>query len=403
MEVLRTPDERFDDLKEYPFEPHYTNIKTHDGTTLRIHHIDEGPKDGPILLAMHGQPVWSYLYARMIPFLVKAGIRVIAPDLPGYGKSDKPAAREDYSYQNQVDWMGEWLKENNFLNLTFFGQDWGGLIGLRMVAQDPDRFIKVSMGNTGLPYNPDVPQEVIEKVKEFRASNLKLTPMSMQKEVMQMDGKNLSKESSPTFHPSLKFMYWQKFCWDTENLPVGFINSTMMEKRSKISMIGQYLFENLGFHLDIKTIIKISGSNGSGKTTFLKNIAGILKNYEGNIYFKDKNIKDTSFPNIFYTGHRNGFKNNLTIKENLNNDLRARDLNLNNVKKYFSSFGCDISFSSLLGNYSEGQKKKVLLSLLAASQADLYVLDEPFSNLDAKGIDYLNQSNLTGGRKNPWT
>ena len=80
MEVLRTPDERFNGLKEYPFEPHYTNIKTHDGTTLRIHHIDEGPKDGPMLLAMHGQPVWSYLYARMIPFLVKAGIRVIAPD-----------------------------------------------------------------------------------------------------------------------------------------------------------------------------------------------------------------------------------------------------------------------------------------------------------------------------------
>ena len=152
----------------------------------------------------------------------------------------------------------------------------------------------------------------------------------------------------------------------------------------------KYLFENLGFHLDIKTIIKISGSNGSGKSTFLKNIAGILKNYEGNIYFKDENIKDMSFPNIFYTGHRNGFKNNLTIKENLNNDLRARDLNLNNVKKYFSNFGCDISFSSLLGNYSEGQKKKVLLSLFAATQADLYVLDEPFSNLDAKGIDYLN-------------
>jgi len=86
----------------------------------------------------------------------------------------------------------------------------------------------------------------LKKVKEFRASNLKLTPMSMQKEVMQMDGKNLSKESSPTFHPALKFMYWQKFCWDTENLPVGFINSTMMEKRSKISMMGQYLFENLG-------------------------------------------------------------------------------------------------------------------------------------------------------------
>tara|TARA_B110000090_G_scaffold55955_1_gene63801 strand:- start:746 stop:1678 length:933 start_codon:yes stop_codon:yes gene_type:complete len=196
---------------------------------------------------MHGQPVWSYLYARMIPFLVKAGIRVIAPDLPGYGKSDKPAAREDYSYQRQVDWMGEWLKENDFSNLTFFGQDWGGLIGLRMVAQDPDRFLKISMGNTGLPYNPDVPQEVIDRVKVFRESDLKLTPMSMQKEVKQMDGKNLSKDSSTPFHPALKFMYWQKFCWDTENLPIGFINSSMMEKRSKLSMMGQYLLENLGF------------------------------------------------------------------------------------------------------------------------------------------------------------
>ena len=162
MKILRTPDERFSSLKEYPFEPRYTNIKTYDGTDLRIHHIDEGPKDGPILLAVHGQPVWSYLYARMIPYLVKAGIRVIAPDLPGYGKSDKPAARDDYSYQNQVDWMSAWLKENNFSNLTFFGQDWGGLIGLRMISHDPFRFNKISMGNTGLPYNPDVPQKVIE-------------------------------------------------------------------------------------------------------------------------------------------------------------------------------------------------------------------------------------------------
>ena len=113
MKILRTPDERFEDIKGYPFEPHYTNITTHDGSELRIHHIDEGPTDGPILLAMHGQPVWSYLYSKMIPFLTAAGIRVIAPDLPGYGKSDKPAAREDYSYQRQVDWMGQWLIEND--------------------------------------------------------------------------------------------------------------------------------------------------------------------------------------------------------------------------------------------------------------------------------------------------
>ena len=141
--------------------------------------------------------------------------------------------------------MGEWLKENNFSNLTFFGQDWGGLIGLRMVAQDPDRFIKVSMGNTGLPYNPDVPQEVIDQVKEFRASDLKLTPMKMQKQIIQMDGKNLSKDSSTAFHPALKFMYWQKFCWDTTNLPVGFVCSTMMEKRSKLSMLMHHTFISL--------------------------------------------------------------------------------------------------------------------------------------------------------------
>ena len=129
MEILRTPNERFKDLKEYPFEPHYTTIKTHDDSDLRIHHIDEGDKDGPIILCMHGQPVWSYLYARMIPYFKEAGIRAIAPDLPGYGKSDKPAAREDYSYQRQVDWMSQWLEKNNFSDLTFFGQDWGGLIG----------------------------------------------------------------------------------------------------------------------------------------------------------------------------------------------------------------------------------------------------------------------------------
>ena len=186
----------------------YEYKKTKDGSELRIHHIDEGPKEGPLLLAMHGQPVWSYLYSKMIPFLTSAGIRVIAPDLPGYGKSDKPASREDYSYQNQVDWMVDWLNANDFQDVTFFGQDWGGLIGLRMVAREPDRFLRVSMGNTGLPYNPEVPKEVIEEIEAFRSSNIKLHPLSMAKEISKMD--------SSENHPGLKFMYWQKFCWDTE-------------------------------------------------------------------------------------------------------------------------------------------------------------------------------------------
>ena len=243
MKILRTPDNRFKNLVDYPFEPHYTNIKTKDGSDLRIHHIDEGPKDGPILLAMHGQPVWSYLYSKMIPFLTQAGIRVIAPDLPGYGKSDKPASRDDYSYQNQVDWMVDWLVANNFQDLTFFGQDWGGLIGLRMVAREPERFTKVSMGNTGLPYNPEAPEEVIEEIKAFRESNLKLTPFSMAKQIREMD--------SGKTHPELKFMYWQKFCWDTVDLPTGFMMSQQMGKNSIISTILNYIF----------VMLSISGSS----------------------------------------------------------------------------------------------------------------------------------------------
>mgnify|MGYP003321071094 CR=1 FL=1 len=247
MEILRTPDERFENIKGYPFEPHYTTIKTHDDSDLRIHHIDEGPKDGPMLLAMHGQPVWSYLYSKMIPYLVEGGIRVIAPDLPGYGKSDKPASREDYSYQRQVDWMTQWLIQNDFKNLTFFGQDWGGLIGLRMVTEEPDRFLKVSMGNTGLPYNPDASEELQNKVMVFREEKIKLTLFSMARQVQQMDGKiDGSDIENEDFHPALKFMYWHKICWDTADLPIGFIQSMQMEKRSLISTILNYIFILLG-------------------------------------------------------------------------------------------------------------------------------------------------------------
>ena len=238
MKILRTPDKCFSNLKDYKYEPNFTIIKTHDESDLRIHHIDVGPKDGPTILCMHGQPVWSYLYVKMIPIFNQAGIRVICPDLPGYGKSDKPASREDYSFQRQVDWMTEWLIKNDFNNLTFFGQDWGGLIGLRMVAQEPERFNKVAMGNTGLPYNPDTPFEVVDQVKAFRESDLKLTPITMFKQVTEMDkGKS---------HPALKFMYWQKFCWDTVDLPIGFLMEQMMGKPSKLKIILYLIFVNLG-------------------------------------------------------------------------------------------------------------------------------------------------------------
>lgn len=211
MKILRTPDNRFEGLKDYPFSPNYTVIQTEDGSDLRIHHLDEGPQDGPVLLCMHGQPAWSYLYRKMIPLLNAAGIRVIAPDLVGFGKSDKPAAREDYSYNRQVEWMGKWLVANDFTGLTFFGQDWGGLIGLRMVAAHVERFDRVVISNTGLPYTLEVPEEIKQHVAAFWAEAPTPTMLEMASALGGM-----SVDERP-----LKFSYWQKFCWETEDLPVG--------------------------------------------------------------------------------------------------------------------------------------------------------------------------------------
>lgn len=156
MKSLRTPDERFADLDGYPFAPNYVDGPADpDGTeggTLRVHYLDEGPADGPVVLAMHGEPSWSYLYRKMIPPMVAAGLRVIAPDLVGFGKSDKPTETSDYTYARHVAWMQAAIIDHlDLRDATFFGQDWGGLIGLRLVAENPDRFARVVIGNTGLP------------------------------------------------------------------------------------------------------------------------------------------------------------------------------------------------------------------------------------------------------------
>jgi len=151
MEVLRTPDERFADLADYPFAPHYLSVADADGTDLRIHYIDEGPRDAAPILLMHGEPSWSYLYRKFVPDLVARGHRVIAPDLIGFGKSDKPAARSEYTYERHVAWMSAWLTALDLTDITLFCQDWGGLIGLRLVAAFPDRFARLVVSNTGLP------------------------------------------------------------------------------------------------------------------------------------------------------------------------------------------------------------------------------------------------------------
>lgn len=242
MKILRTPDEHFDDLVDYPFLPNYTVIQTADGSDLRIHHLDEGPKDGPLVLCMHGQPVWSYLYRKMIPHLTAAGCRVIAPDLPGYGKSDKPASLDDYSYESQVEWLGQWLTQNGFTNMTFFGQDWGGLIGLRLVVNHEERFDRVVISNTGLPYNPDVPESIIKKIEDFRANAPTPSLPQMQKAIGQMPGEQ-----------AVKFAYWQKFCWENENMPIGFMMSMMMEKTAKPLQALKFLMHSLGMYSPLPT------------------------------------------------------------------------------------------------------------------------------------------------------
>lgn len=151
MRTLRTPDERFAELQDYPFSPNYLDVEDGEGGSLRVHYVDEGPRDGQVILLMHGEPSWSYLYRKMITPLAEAGYRLLAPDLIGFGRSDKPAEQDDYSYQRHVDWMTQWLDAVGVSDINLFCQDWGGLIGLRLVAGNPDVFARVAVANTGLP------------------------------------------------------------------------------------------------------------------------------------------------------------------------------------------------------------------------------------------------------------
>ncbi len=152
--VLRTPDECFARLHDFPFEPHYVEV---DG--LRVHYVDEGPRGAAPLLLMHGEPTWCYLYRKMIPALTAAGHRCVAPDLIGFGRSDKLASRNDYSYQFHVDVMNGFVRALDLTDVTLFGQDWGGLIGIRVLVDNPGRFARLIAANTGLPTGEHKPTE----------------------------------------------------------------------------------------------------------------------------------------------------------------------------------------------------------------------------------------------------
>lgn len=167
MSVLRTADSCFENLPDFDYTPHYLDIEDADLGTLRMHYLDEGPADGPILLCMHGEPSWCYLYRKMIPTLVAGGFRVLAPDLIGFGRSDKPASTEDYSYAKHVNWMTDWVTRMGLEQVTLVAQDWGGLIGLRLVAEMPQRFARVAIANTGLPVGDHGASDVFLAWRDF--------------------------------------------------------------------------------------------------------------------------------------------------------------------------------------------------------------------------------------------
>ena len=167
MDTLRTPDSRFSSLPGYPFQARYVEVPSGDGGRLRMHYVDEGPGAADVVLMLHGEPSWSYLYRKMIPVVTGAGLRAVAPDLIGFGRSDKPVRREDYTYARHVAWMRAFLESLDLRRITLVCQDWGGLIGLRLVAEHSERFARVVAANTFLPTGDQKPPEAFFNWRDF--------------------------------------------------------------------------------------------------------------------------------------------------------------------------------------------------------------------------------------------
>ena len=167
MQTVRTPGDRFDNLPEFPYAPRYCEVPDDDGGVLRVAWVQDGPESADPVLMLHGEPSWSYLYRKMIPILVAAGYRVICPDLVGFGRSDKPTRREDHSYARHVEWMRALAFDVlDLRNVTLVGQDWGGLIGLRLAAEHPERFARLVVANTGLPNGEQPMAEIWWRFRE---------------------------------------------------------------------------------------------------------------------------------------------------------------------------------------------------------------------------------------------
>lgn len=160
--ILRTPDERFANLPGFNFAPHYVEKQG-----LRLHYVDEGPRNADPVLLLHGEPSWCYLYRKMLPVITRAGHRAVAPDFIGFGRSDKLGRKDDYSYQMHVDTLAALVDRLDLRKITLFGQDWGGLIGLRIAAEHPERFVRIIAANTGLPTGDQPLPEAFLRWQEF--------------------------------------------------------------------------------------------------------------------------------------------------------------------------------------------------------------------------------------------
>ena len=202
MQSVRTPDDRFRSLPDWSYAPHYASVPDGEGGSLRMHYVDEGPRGAAPILCLHGQPTWSYLYRKMIPLFAAAGHRVLAPDLIGFGRSDKPTRTSDYSYARHVAWLRAWVEALDLREITLICQDWGGLVGLRVVAEVPERFARVITSNTALPVAQGIPETAAPALRELYAS----LPVPESMIEVAKGFASAGKGGAPPF------MYWQKHC-----------------------------------------------------------------------------------------------------------------------------------------------------------------------------------------------
>jgi haloalkane dehalogenase len=222
METVRTPDDRFRDLPGWPYAPRYVEVPDGAGGALRMHTVDEGPRGAAPILCLHGQPTWSYLYRKMIPLFVAAGHRVVAPDLVGFGRSDKPTSTDDYTYARHVGWLRALVEALDLRGATLVGQDWGGLVGLRVLAEAPERFARVVVSNTGLPDGSAVPEAA---VPALRAAYAKLpVPQTMADVAQGFLGAGAS--------GALPFQVWQKYAAESPGFRAGAVLQALCPRLS---------------------------------------------------------------------------------------------------------------------------------------------------------------------------